>query len=417
MGAVTQSRQAIENTIYRAMQIAIGLAIIGVATYCSSIGGTASVEDEQEYLAIANSIASGDGYMLDGQPTAYRPPTWPLLFVPFIAIGLPAKALAIIPALCLIAAGWCAAKLGVRLIGSRYGIVAGLIVLAYPLNVFTAGTFYPQTLAVALVLGMWLLAARIDGRPAAWAEAAGLGMLGALMALAVPTLIFTSVAVLWWVMWRQHVARLRFLVVAGAAFTAPIALWTLRNLAAFGSIIPFSTSSGINLLLGNNPNATPASGVSVDLSTYYQAAKPLGKDEVARSSFFQSSAIDWIATHPADAAALYAGKLVNYFSAYNTPAAVDAGSILHALIAWGSFIAVVVLCLFRLAYARRAAIPVQASEKFFLALFLLNGPVMAVFFTRARFRQPLDAVLLVEAAIGIIALAAILLSRRNAKSA
>ena len=49
-------------------------------------------DDPDNYLPLARSLAAGDGFCLQGRPTAYRPPLYPLLLAPLIvAAGDPAS--------------------------------------------------------------------------------------------------------------------------------------------------------------------------------------------------------------------------------------------------------------------------------------------------------------------------------------
>ena len=57
--------------------------------------------------------------------------------------------------------------------------------------------------------------------------------------------------------------------------------------------------------------------------------------------------------------------------------------------------------------------PIDRSERFFLGLFVANAFVMAIYFTRTRFRQPLDSILLIEAGIGIAVAVALFISHRR----
>ena len=72
-------------------------------------------------------------------------------------------------------------------------------------------------------------------------------------------------------------------------FGLPILAWTVRNIVSLGSAVIISTSSGVNLLLGNNSNATPSSGVRADISTYTEHAGALGMNEIARNEFTQGA--------------------------------------------------------------------------------------------------------------------------------
>jgi hypothetical protein len=103
--------------------------------------------------------------------------------------------------------------------------------------------------------------------------------------------------------------------------------------------------------------------------------------------------------HPVDALTLYFAKFVNYFSPYNQPVTASEGSSGMRWIAIASWVGVVALVVLRLWW--RKYLPLDRSERFFLGIFLANAFVMAAYFTRTRFRQPLDSILLVEAGIAI----------------
>ena len=378
----------------------IAFAIMGLA-YLT--GSTFGYSDEHEYVELARNLVSGNGYGVQGQRTAFRPPAWVLILAPATAIGASNQALSLIPAIFLIIAAVLAARLGSTIVGCPWGLLAGFAVLLYPLNAYTATTLYPQTFVLALLMWLWVLMAKLNTSsdlPMALVLLSGVAC--AAMTLAAPTMIYSSVAVLAWLWFRsQH--RLRFLLVAGLGFGLPILAWTVRNIVSLGSAVIISTSSGLNLLLGNNSNATPSSGVRADISTYTEHADALGMNEIVRNEFYTRSALEWVRDNPVKAAELYLGKLANYFSAYNEPATSGQGSKPQFLLAWAAFSIVVVLVVVRILLARRGSFPLTAPETFMLFLFLTNGPFMAIFFTRTRFRQPLDGILLVEAALAVSA--------------
>ncbi|MGW5301118.1 hypothetical protein ACWEQV_23020 [Rhodococcus aetherivorans] len=377
----------------------------GVIVALAAASSTPVYSDEREYLEIATNLANGAGYSLDGSATAYRPPTWPLILAAATAVHMRAQYIGMIPAFCLVAAAVIAALLGARIVGHGLGMLAGAAVLLYPLNVYTAATLYPQALATAILLALWLVASRsADGTPAAMSRRTCVvsGLLAAALALAVPTMIFSAVVVVLWTWWHQPGLRdrIRSAVLIGLCAVLPILAWSVRNETVIGSPVAFSTSSGLNLLWGNNENATATSGVAADIGSYIQGAEGLG--EVEADDYFRRSAVEWITTHPGDATVLYGQKVLNYFSPYNQPATEGQGGTLEMAVAWASFAVAVALVCVRVLLRRRA--PILPSERLFLVLFVANAPLMAVFFTRTRFRQPLDNILIVEAAVAVAVL-------------
>jgi hypothetical protein len=397
--------------------VLIALMSCGLMAYALKTGTPLRYSDERQYVDIAMSIRDGQGFELNGQPTAYRPPAWPMLLAGFLAIGLPASLLSAVSAGAMIAAAAAAAAIGVRISRSWWGALAGVAVLAYPLNIYSSVTLYPQAFATLLVLLLWLLALMVaDGRVTQSRRSPTLylllGSVASLLALSVPTLAFTGLCVVAWTTYAVRGDRVRAASYGFSALVVPIALWTLRNILTLGAPIPLSSSTGVNLLIGNNPSATASSGVDVDITEPLRVASNM--TEVDSDAFLRESALEWITHHPLDAIALYAAKIANYFSPYNAPVTATEGGNALRLIAYLSCAVLVALVLARLLL--RKQLPVGATERVFLGLFLVNAPVMAVFFTRIRFRQPLDNILVIEAALAIVVIVNLLVARRAAQT-
>ncbi|KQR96253.1 hypothetical protein ASG12_18860 [Williamsia sp. Leaf354] len=390
-------------------------AFLSLATiaYALKSGYPLRYIDEREYVEIARGLIDGNGYQLKGGPTAYKPPAWPLLLTPLLAVGAPERLLLLIPALLMIVAAVWAGKIASTVSQSRWGWVAAPLMLVYPLNLYIGTTLYPQAIATACLLGLWLACSHIDeSRSMSAQQCMGAGLIAAVAVLSVPTMVFTVALVGVWIVWKTSPGRrLRTAAITGAAFVVPLAAWAIRNVITLGTFILLSTSSGGNLLYGNNSNATPDSGTAADISTYTSAARDMSP--INEQNYYKSQALQWIRENPLDALQLYVGKVANYFNGYNAPASGQTAGTGALLLGWFTFIALVAAVVIRIMLRRYVAI--AASEKLFLAIFLLNAPVMAVFFTRTRFRQPLDATLVVEAAIAVAALVVYLAQRRRAE--
>ncbi len=399
-----------QKTFFLALFAVLALCLMA---YAWSTGTPMKYQDERDYVAIASSVGNGDGFAANGSPTAFRPPIWPLILAGFMRLGLPESLLALVPSLLMVAAAGVASILGMRISRTPFGAIAGLAVLIYPLNVYTAVRLYPQALATLLILLLWLFtlwsfdcrAFTNSFKPMPYL---GIGFAGALLALSVPTLAFTAVAVALWAVWASGRQRVRATAYTFGALLIPIGVWTVRNMISMGSFIPLTTSNGLNLLLGNNGNSTASSGVDVDISEATQAARGMG--EVQSDGFFRAQAIEWITNNPVDAAKLYISKVLNYFAPYNQPATAAEGSAAMRWIAIFSFILLVALVGLRIAIRRNLGL--HPTERFFLGLFLVNAFVMGVYFTRTRFRQPLDSILLVEGAVGVAIALGVALSHR-----
>lgn len=164
-------------------------------------------------------------------------------------------------------------------------------------------------------------------------------------------------------------------------------------------------------MIGNNPTATPSSGTDVDITGPLREASALDESGVDR--YLRDEAVEWVTGHPGDAFWLFLGKTLNYFAPYNSPVSDIAGADVQKVVAYVAFAGVVALVLLRIAWRHRLML--DKTEWVFLGIFLVNAPVMAIFFTRTRFRQPLDAILVVEAAVALVIAVYLFTERRRGR--
>lgn len=398
--------------------VLICIMSLALAGYAVKTGTPLIYDDEREYVEIAQNVRAGKGFQLDGTPTAYRTPAWPLVLAAFLGLGLPVSLLSLVSAGAMIGTAVVAAILGARISGSNWGALAGVAVLAYPLNVYTATTLYPQAMASLLVVSLWLLAyliteRRTMGERGSPVTYVGLGLVAALLALAVPTLAFTGVVVVLWVVLTARGDRRRAAGFALLALATPLAAWMTRNAVTIGAPAPLSTSTGLNLLIGNNPTATATSGTVVDISGPLRTASTMPEAQV--DDYLRNTALEWIVGNPADSFGLYVAKVANYFSPYNEPVTAVSGVATQRYIAYLSCAVLVALVIARVLLRRRR--PLGSTEYLFLGIFFANAFVMAVFFTRTRFRQPLETILLIEAAVALAVIIAAAATRRGRSAA
>lgn len=379
--------------------------------YAAKTGAPLRYHDERQYLEIARHVADGQGFSLGGHPTAYRPPAWPLILAVFLMLNVPQSMLPLISAASMIAAAIIAARLGRRLAGSPWGTLAGIAMLIYPMNIYTSATLYPQAFATLLIVSLWSICLRI-GESAGFQRTfllASIGVVSSVLVLSVPTLAIVGVTAIGWVVVTTQRERLRASAYMASAFIAPIAAWSIRNAYTLGSPVVLSTSGGVNLLIGNNPTATASSGVDVDIALLRERGRTMS--EVDSDRYLRGAAIDWITNNPGASFRLYLMKVLNYFSPYNEPVTVSHNIGLQQALAYGSFCLAIALVFLRLFL--RALRPVHSTEWLFLGTYVASSFVMAIFFTRTRFRQPLDSILLIESAIACSLLVTVVLARRR----
>lgn len=374
---------------------AIAVSVLGCLAYGFALGDEIRYADERDYVALTHALVNGDGYVSDGQPTAYRPPGLVLLLASLTAVlgdNVPVARLVGIAALAVSA--WLAFLLGRGLRSPSCGAVAAVAVASYPLFVYTATTIYPQVPGMALLLGFLAAAFRAAERrgiPAALVA----GLCGGLLALTVPTLAVSVPIVIGWLAWHHRPPRAVLATMLALALLIPGA-WTVRNAVALDAFVPISTNSGVNLLLGNSERVTAEAGSAADITRYYRHVDQLDLDEVAANRFYREQALGWISDNPVEAAVLYVRKVAHAFAFSDDLFTEEQASPLHDVLAAVTFSALFALVGLRLVVTRWH--PLDPREKLLVTLVVVNILVLAVFFTRIRLRLPVDGLLILLAA-------------------
>jgi len=384
--------------------VALLLAVTQLAgmIYAVSLGDSLRYLDEREYIAIARHLVSGQGYTSDGlTPTAYRAPGYPLVLAALTALGLDVVGLRITNFALLAGALWLLYHLLRREGFGLAGLLAPILLLGYPAIFYTAGTLYPQTLAMTLLLLALVLA---TDRAHPWRGAILGGLAFGYAILVVPTfalkLPFFALATLLyrrrgWPGWRGLWRALGPPALLCAVALSLLLPWAARNAVTLGSFVPLTTNSGYNFLLGNSENTRPNAGVNIDISRYEQAAAPLS--EVARDTYFRDAARDWALAHPGRTIVLYAEKALNYFNYRNDLYVTTESSRRNDLLLLLTYGPLLALFALRLLLARK--VPLAALEWLCVGLYLVNPFLDALATTRIRYRLPFDALLIIVAAV------------------
>jgi hypothetical protein len=366
--------------------LAAGLFVAG-SLYAVRLGPELPYWDEREYVELAEGLLERGEFGLAGD-RAFRPPLYPALLALLLQLGASVTVLRVANFALLAGSAVLLYALARRTSGLRLGgLLAAAGILGYPVLVYAAGKLYPQTLAGFL----WLLALLLLLRPAPLPtrRALAAGLTYGLLVLTVPTFLPLLGLLLLWSLWQAGWRALRPGVLVVAATLAVMAPWTLRNDAVLGHWVPVSTNSGVNLLLGNSEHARPELGTNVDISRYHEQAAGLG--EVERDRVYRDAALAWIRENPRAALELYAAKCLQYFAFSEQLATAQEASSLRTLLMAATYLPLLALALGPLGLRRRQA---SAAELALAGLYLANGLLMAVFFTRIRFRLPLDLMLL-----------------------
>lgn len=238
--------------------------VVGVALRVAAIGATpvfplvANTWDSTFYHEAAESLANGEGYRFDGQPTALFPPGYPVVLSAFyrvfdadprvgqfVNLGASLGIWA--------AAGWLAGLL----LGPGARRMTWLVLAVEPSQILMPAFLMSETLcAFWIVTGLAAMAAWRGSARWIWWCVAIVAWTAAGWTRGHAFLVPPVLLAIWW--WREPVARLRvvwlaigLLVVQGATLAA----WSERNQQELGSRVWVATNGGLNLLLGNNPDA------------------------------------------------------------------------------------------------------------------------------------------------------------------
>ena len=331
--------------------------------------------------------------------TAYRAPGYPFFLCSFVAVGADYPALRTVNALLM------AATLVIlsRFLASTYGAftanVCVVMVLAYPVLLYTATILYPQTLASFLLVGLFVLMCRIE--PTSNAVYVGMtGIVYGLLILTVPIFVLCAPLFgIWMVYTVGSRVGFRHATVFLTFAAASTGVWTVRNYDVFGSFVPVATSAGFNLYCGNNPKANYNSSIQVEWPEHVYA-KLTGMNEVESNHYLVAEAFDYIVRNPGRFAVLYIQKFLHWFSYDNklvSDAVIEKGASslsvnlrsVVMLVTWTPLLGIFAARLF---LVRR--FPMTNIEKLILITFLGGALAYSLFFTRIRFRIPFDWLLI-----------------------
>ena len=352
-------------------------------------------QDERDYATLSRNLIELHRFTMDGvSPTASRPPG----YIWFLALpqlfGESNTVLRIFNITALAFSQLFLFLLARRISSDATAAIAVLLSLGYPVLFYSASVLFPQTLGAALLLcGLWLV---FDPQPFTIWRAVRAGTVWAALILTIPTFLIPCAALLLLLFCRRSDIRRMAL-----SFAAPviilIGLWSTRNYIAFRTPVFIATNGGVNLLLGNSENVTPDTGSSADISRYTKIGHQLAEPE--RNKYYTESAKAWIARHPRQAARLYGAKLLRYFSFADRTEANDRSTpFSDKSQSWRELIMIVtygpllLLLVFRLLFSIR--FPLSEEESYLAGFYLLNALFAAVFFSRIRFRLPVDWLML-----------------------
>lgn len=260
-----------------------GLALLLRVSFLSSYDHI-PVSDESDYLELASNLVESGVYSLQGEPTAFRPPAYPA-FVAIVHLVFGTSIIAVRFIQMFLDIGIVA---GLYLLGLRYGrdvaVSAALIWALFPPAIIYTGLVLSETLSAFLLVSLF-----VTLPPATGPRSIVAGFLAGILILVKSWMLLFVIAIACFLLIRKQSRSMISLFCAGALLV--IAPWLIRNTMQFGAPT-VSTNTGINLYMGNNPQATGAykagipdtlMAVSADETKYNDLAFSLAVDHIAQS--------------------------------------------------------------------------------------------------------------------------------------
>jgi hypothetical protein len=218
------------------------------------VRGFGSFDDPDNYLPMARSLASGEGFAHHGRPTAYRPPLYPLLLTPIVGVLGHRSGLGV--ALLHLGLGtgtvWmiAVAAEGFGLSRTR-AMAAALIAACDPVLVWQCRSVMTETPTAFLVAATlaWLAP---GGRRGVVLGGLGFGLASLCRPSMLPGAVLTILAGL---VAQPGQAKDRLIRSGWLALILVLVLlpWMIRNRVVFGEPIATTTHGGYTLALANNP--------------------------------------------------------------------------------------------------------------------------------------------------------------------
>ena len=214
----------------------------------SQMGG---IGDTDAYVELAQSLLSGNGFSYYGEPSAFRPPLYPLLLAG-IQLLVGSKYLIVVRILQFLAGcvtAWICARVAKTLAGSDAARLCFLLVLFFPTLLYFTGEVLTETFAALLTSLFWCFLVRsADGRIG---DLVGIGVFSGIAGLFRFNMIFLPLVAAWHVFnGKQRDGRWRRVMVVTLLPALIVLPWIIRNLIVFDGQVIYSTHTGMDLVEG-----------------------------------------------------------------------------------------------------------------------------------------------------------------------
>lgn len=290
------------------LALALGVAV-AVRVWWVATVDTQPVTDFAWYFDRAVSLAAGEGYHVDGAPTAYWPVGYPGFLAVFFSLFGPSLWLAKTLNLGLtVVSVWISWLVARRLFPNPWAAHLTALGLAlYPSWVAYSSILASEPLFTVLTLGGTALL--LAYRPRQWLWLGSAGAVFGLATLVRPQAVVLPAVVLLCLAWYDQREVFRGSAWKAAlwvygALAVTLVPWTVRNFESFGHFVFVSTNGGDNLLIGHHPASFGKYASPTKLAPEIDGMREIERDKASRQK-----AIEAIRADPARSLRLIGPKL------------------------------------------------------------------------------------------------------------
>jgi len=401
--------------VSRARRVIVSCAVAGLALRAAFAlvywTGQPLTHDEREYLALARSLARGEGYRYPADEPSPgtgqqfgRAPGYPAFLATFIEpvpVDHVPPRVQILQSVLGAAGILLIAAIAHRAGGPRSGVAAAALAAIYPPLVWMPAYALSETLYSTVALAIVLILGNGDSPLFQRLEKGTVpffsGLLTGLAILIRPAMVFfLPLAALWMVAKRAYVAAAVFALVA----VLVVAPWTIRNHRVYGRWIAVASEGGVTFWTGNHPLAKGDGDLAANpdlkrAELAFRAAHPDLTPEQLEPLYYRE-ALAWIRSHPGAWLALTARKVFYTIVPIGPSYAVHSSRYIAA-----SVIPYALVLTAALVGARRAR--GMSGRRAVEPLWLMAASTILaglIFFPQERFRLPvIDPALIVTAAL------------------
>lgn len=361
--------------------------------------------DGVEFEQIARQLVEERRFArADGIPTSFRAPGFPFLLAGVYALAGPGNYLAAHLAFCLVGALIVVPTyaLGRQLLGRSVAIVSGALVAVMPGVAYYSIHFSSEPLhALALVTATALLAAAVARGHAGLVLAAGLALGAAALVRPVAAYFLPLFALVLWFVYPAR--RVRATLALAAGTLVMVLPWTVRNHRVHDRWLLLASNGGSTFWGSNNDVVAgdpQLRGEWISTRGLRGTAPSIARlpNEVDRDRAEFERGKDWVRAHPGSAAQLAWWKTVKLWTPFpSTDNRMFQLVTAAGFLAWAPFALAGVLLLIRVGGAATTVLLVLAAP--------VAGTQIAamLFYGSARFRSPVEPLLMVCAAVALVA--------------